>query len=215
MENHSNPILYTFRANSFFTNPIVFFHKGKKLYLKMVTSALGRINDPSCERVKESAEARRGAASSSWRACTRTRPSLNLNGTLPWGWICVCRRCRCGSPSCGGPTVSSDDAVGAAPCFHDRDYRPRSWCWSDGHPRRCCSSGPPPADFYAHTHTTLFSCTPSCVHFGVLDRLICTYLGHTHTCDTYCSEPLYEYFFCKASIRSLRQIFVPNVRYTW
>lgn len=50
-----------------------------------------------------------------------------------------------------------------------------------------------------HTRTPPCSCTLSCVHFGVLGRLICTYLGYTHTCDTCYSEPLSKCvsFSCK------------------
>lgn len=110
------------------------------------------------EEEKERAD-RRDGGRSGIEASWRDRPRVSRwesKSTLPWGWICVCRRCRCDSPSCGGPTTSSDDAGDARPGSRDRDYPPRSRCSSDGRPRRRCSSGPPPADFYAHTHTTTF-----------------------------------------------------------
>lgn len=113
--------------------------------------------------------------SSEWTRCV----FLNLYGTLPWGWICVYRPCPSDWSSCAGRTGSSDDAEDVAPCFHDRGYRPRSLCSSDD-PRWCCSSGPPPADFYTHAHHA--TCTPFCVHASW--SLICTHLwrhrGHTH-----------------------------------
>lgn len=147
-----------------------------------------RKNRKESERVHR--QARRGSGiEASWRG-RPGRLSLNLNvNTLPWGWICVCRRCRCDSLSCGGPTTSSDDAVDEGPCCRDQDYRPRSRCSSDGRHRRCCSSGPPPADFYAHTHTTTF-------HARLLARTHASTnvprpRTHTHTrAATYYSEPL-------------------------
>lgn len=129
--------------------------------------------------IKKSARARRGAASSSWCSRVRTRP-LILNGTLPWGWICVCRPCWCDSSSCGAPRVSSDGAVGATPCFHDRGCRPHSRCSSDDPRRRCCSSGPPPADFYA-THAHRSSCTP----FSAYTRPWPPLYAHTSAMDTH------------------------------
>ena len=120
--------------------------------------------------------------------------SLNLYGTLPWGWICVYRPCPSDWPSCAGRTGSSDDAEDAAPCFHGRGCRPRSLCSSADH-RCCCSSGSPPADFYTHTHTTLHARLSADTH---PDRLYAhTPFGDTadtHTFGTFCSEPLSSLF---------------------
>lgn len=107
--------------------------------------------------------------------------SLNLYGTLPWGWICVYRPCPSDWPSCAGRTGSSDDAEDAAPCFHGRGCRPRSPCSSADH-RCCCSSAPPPADFYTHTHTTLHARLSADTHphrFG-MHTPFWWHRGHTH-----------------------------------
>lgn len=147
-------------------------------------------------------QAKRGSGIEAFWRGWPGRLSLNLNvSTLPWGWICVCRRCRCDSPSCGGPTTSSDDAVDAGPCCRDQDYRPRSRCSSDGRHRRCCSSGPPPADFYAHTHTTTFHARLLLRAYTRVHERPSTTDTHTRAAMSY-SEPLSELSYPSSRIES-------------